>query len=116
MKNAYKQLFRTKIDKHPSTSSIKHQDLFCCIVLSEIIKNIAVEGLNASSMSHTDMFSIILISAKSNDITNIFVASIIVQKIAYTSIHDIIMPPVHFETKNKDLRPLWRLKIDSYQP
>ena len=37
------------------------------------------------------MFSICLISAESNDITNIPVKSILVQKIAYTSIYDIIM-------------------------
>ena len=54
----------------------------------------------------TDMFSIFLIFAKSNDITNIFVTSILVQKIAYTSIYDIIMSPEHFEIKNKDLSPL----------
>ena len=53
-----------------------------------------------------DMFSIFLISAKSNDITNIFVKAIFVQKIASTSIYDIIMSPEHFEIKNKDLRPL----------
>ena len=53
-----------------------------------------------------DMFLIFLISAKSNDITIIFVKPIFVQKIAYTSIYDIIMSPEHFEIKNKDLRPL----------
>ena len=41
--------------------------------------------------------------------------SILVQKIEYTSIYDIIMSPEHFEIKNKKLRPLKRLKIDSYQ-
>ena len=51
-------------------------------------------------------FFMFFISAKSNDITNIFVTSILVQKIAYTSIYDIIMSPEHFEIKNKDLRPL----------
>ena len=56
--------------------------------------------------SPTDMFSIFFISAKSNDITNIFVTSILVQKFAYTSIYDIIMSPEHFEIRNKDLRPL----------
>ena len=35
-----------------------------------------------------------------------FVKSILVQKIAFTSIYDIIMYPEHFEIKNKDLRPL----------
>ena len=50
--------------------------------------------------------SILLISAKSNDITNMFVKSILVQKIAYTSIYDIIMSPEHFEIQNKELRRL----------
>ena len=48
-----------------------------------------------------DMFSIFLISAKSNDITNIFVKSILVLKIAPTFIYDIIMSPEHFEIKKK---------------
>ena len=48
----------------------------------------------------------IFISAKSNDITNMFVKSILVQKIAYTSIYDIIMSPEHFEIQNKELRLL----------
>ena len=47
-----------------------------------------------------------LISAKSNDITNMFVKSILVQKIAFTSIYDVIMSPELFEINNKDLRPL----------
>ena len=34
---------------------------------------------------------IFLISMKANDITNMFVKSIIVQKIAHTSIYDIIV-------------------------
>ena len=46
------------------------------------------------------------ISAKSNDISNIFVKSILVQKIALISIYDISTSPEHFEIKNKDLRPL----------
>ena len=37
------------------------------------------------------MFSLFLTSVKSNDITNIFVKSILVQKIANTSIYDISM-------------------------
>ena len=37
---------------------------------------------------------------------NIFVKFILVQKIVYTSIYDIIMSPEHFEIKNKDLHPL----------
>ena len=49
---------------------------------------------------------IVLTSAKSKDITNFFVKSILVQKIAKSSIYDISMPPKHFEIKNKDLRPL----------
>ena len=49
---------------------------------------------------------VVLTSAKSNDITNISVKSILVQKIACYSIYDIIMFPDHFEIKNKDLRPL----------
>ena len=60
-----------------------------------------------------DMFSIFLISANPNDILNIFVKSILVQKIAPTSIYDIIIFPEHFEIKNKYLRPLQRLKINS---
>ena len=53
-----------------------------------------------------DMFSLFLISAKSNDITNIFVKSIREQKIAHPSIYDIIVSPEHFDVKNKELRPL----------
>ena len=49
---------------------------------------------------------VVMTSAKSNDITHIFVKSIIVQKIVFTSIYDIIMSPEHFEIKNKDLHPL----------
>ena len=88
-KNAYIQLFNAKIDTNPSTSSIKHQDLFCYIVLSEINQRIAVEALNAFYMSFpwTCYILIFLISAKSNDITNMFVKSILAQKIAYTSIY-----------------------------
>ena len=62
-----------------------------------------------------DMFSIFLISVNSNDITNIFVKSIHVQKIALSSIYDILMFLEHFEIKKKDLRPLKQLKIDRYQ-
>ena len=51
------------------------------------------------------MFSIFSISAKSNDIKNMFVKSILVQKIAFTSIYDIIMSPEHFEIQIKELRP-----------
>ena len=44
-----------------------------------------------------DMFSIILIFAKSNDIKILFVKFILVQKIAQTSLYDIIMSPQQFE-------------------
>ena len=53
-----------------------------------------------------DMFSIFMIFAKSNDITDIFVKSILVQEIVSTFIYDIIMSPHHFEIKKKYLRPL----------
>ena len=45
-------------------------------------------------------FSLFLTFAKSNDITNISVKSIHVQKIAFTSIYDIFMSPEHFEINN----------------
>ena len=51
------------------------------------------------------MFSLFLTFAKSNDITNIFVKSTLVQKIGFSSIYDITMSPEHFETQNKDLCP-----------
>ena len=54
---------------------------------------------------HGHVFDI-LNSAKSYDISIIFVKSILVQKIALTSIYDKSMPPEHFEIKNKDLRSL----------
>ena len=63
---------------------------------------------------HGHVFDI-LISAKSNDIINIFVKSIFVPKIAFYSIYDTIVSPEHFEIKNKELRPLKRLKTDNYQ-
>ena len=48
------------------------------------------------------MVSLFLTSAKSNDITNIFVKSILVQKIAYFSIlYENIMTYEHFEIKKK---------------
>ena len=53
-----------------------------------------------------DMFSIFLISAKSYDIAKKFVKSILVQKIAYTSIYDISMSTEQFEIKNKELHSL----------
>ena len=49
---------------------------------------------------------VVLTSTKYYDITNVFVTFILVQKIALSPICDIIMPPEHFEIKNKDLRPL----------
>ena len=55
------------------------------------------------SLGHVLLF---LTSAKSNDITNIYAKSILVQKIAQTSIHDIFMSPQHFEIKNKNLLSL----------
>ena len=51
-------------------------------------------------------FRCFLTSAKSNDITNIFAKSILVQKIALTFIYHIVMSLEHFEIKNKDWRPL----------
>ena len=48
-----------------------------------------------------DMVSLFLTSSKSNDITNIFVKSILVQKIAHSSIYGIIMSPKHFEIKQR---------------
>ena len=51
------------------------------------------------------MLKLFLTSAKSNDITNIFVKSILVQKIACTSLYDITMSPEHFEIKNKICAP-----------
>ena len=44
---------------------------------------------------------VVFASAKSNSITNIFVKSILVQKIAYTSIYDISVSPGHFEIRTK---------------
>ena len=52
------------------------------------------------------MLKLFLMSAKSIDITNIFVKSILVQKIAFTSIFDITVSPEHFEIRNKDMSPL----------
>ena len=52
------------------------------------------------------VFDMFFISAKSNYITKIFVKSILVQKIAFTSIYYIIMSLEHFQINNKDLRPL----------
>ena len=54
----------------------------------------AVEGLNC--VLYVIPFDM-LMSAKSNDIINIFVYSILVHKIALSSIYDIIMSPEHFK-------------------
>ena len=48
----------------------------------------------------------VLTFAKSNNIANCFVKSILVQKIAKSSIYDIIMSPEHSGITNKDLCPL----------
>ena len=53
-----------------------------------------------------DMYSIFFIFAKSNDITNIFVKSILVQKVVYSSMYVISMSPERFEIKKKYVRPL----------
>ena len=52
---------------------------------------------------HGNVFDILFISGKSKDISNIFVKSILAQKIVSTSINDIIMSPKHFEIKKKYL-------------
>ena len=52
------------------------------------------------------MFLLVLVSAKSNDITNILVNSILVQKYSLSFAYDIIMSPEHFVIKNKGLRPI----------
>ena len=57
-----------------------------------------------------DLFLVFLISAKSNDITNIFVKTILVQKISYTFIYDIIMSPEHFEIKKRRVASLITVK------
>ena len=46
---------------------------------------------------------IFLFRPKTNDITNMLVKFILVQKIAYTSIYDIIMSTEHLEIQNKEL-------------
>ena len=56
------------------------------------------------------LFDIFLISAKSNDNTNIFVKSILEQKIASSSIYDIIMSPEHYEIKKKIFASLITVK------
>ena len=47
-----------------------------------------------------------LASAKSNDITNIFVKSILLQKFAFTFAYGINKSPEHFVIKNKEARPI----------
>ena len=56
------------------------------------------------------MFSLFLTSAKSSDNTNIFVKSIIVQKMALVSIYDIIKSPKHFEIKKQRFASLITVK------
>ena len=56
------------------------------------------------------MFWLFLTSAKSNDITNMFLKSIPVQKIVYSSIYDIIMSPEHFEIKKQRFASLITIK------
>ena len=74
--------FMQKIDKRPYPPSIKYQVLFWYIVSSEMNQNMAVEGLNASCMSFPwTRFSLFLASAESNDNTNFFVKTNLVQKI-----------------------------------
>ena len=47
------------------------------------------------------MLKLFLTCAKPNDITNILSKSILVQKMAYVSIYEIIMSPEHFEIRTK---------------
>ena len=56
------------------------------------------------------MLKLFLTSAKSNDITNIFVKSILVQKNVYTSIYDINMSPEIFEIMKQRFAPLITVK------
>ena len=73
MKMPINYYFMQKIDKHPSTPSIKHQVLFLYVVSSEMNQNMAVEGLNASCMSFPwTCISLVLASAESNDNTNFY--------------------------------------------
>ena len=61
-------------------------------------------------------FSLFLTAAKSNAITNIFVKSILVQKIiALTYIYDIIVSSEHFEIKKQRFATPIIIEIDSYQ-
>ena len=50
-------------------------------------------------------------SAKSNDIANFFVKSILVQTFAFTAVYDMIMPLKQFENKKKELCSIKPLKI-----
>ena len=59
------------------------------------------------SLGHVKLF---LTSAKFIDITNIFVKSILVQKIAFTFIYDISMSPEHFEIKKQRFTSLITVK------
>ena len=104
--NAYKLLIYAKKIKHRYTPSVKHQDLFRYVVSSETNQKIAVEGLNMSCMSFPwTCLKLFLASAKSSDITIIFVKSIL-QKFAFIFAYDIVKSPEHFETKNKESCPI----------
>ena len=48
---------------------------------------------------------VVLTSEKSNDISTIFVKSILLQKIVYTSICDITMSSEYSKIRNKGVRP-----------
>ena len=52
-----------------------------------------------------EMFSIHLISAKSNDITQIFLKSILYINLCRAPLYEDFMSAEHFEIKNEDLRP-----------
>ena len=57
------------------------------------------------SLGHVKLFLL-----KSNDITNIFVKSILVQKIAFTFIYVVTMSPEHFEIKKQRFASLITVK------
>ena len=98
----YKQLFYAKIDK--ASIYIRYQTSGFILIYCFIRNKSKYGGRRANCILYiipTDMFSIFLISAKSNDITEKFAKSILVQKIAYTSIYDSTMSHKQFELKNK---------------
>ena len=94
--------------KYPSTPSIIHKDLFWYYTVSSEInkKKSSWRAYCVRYVIPLDMVSLFLMSAKSNVITNIFLKSILVRKISYSSIYDISMSPEHSEKQNKDLHPL----------